>query len=408
MRFRLSLFWLLYMMGLGIFFPYFSLYLQQDRGLSGSRVGLILAMLPLVGLVAQPMWGYFADRTGSRRKTLAFVTLGMGMCCLLVGSVTGYHQVILATATLAIFSTVVLSMATAVSLAAMAEEGPHAFGLVRMWGTVGFLLSVLMFPRFLATWGSQDGLPWHHLGWIFPFTFAFALLASLAAARLPDRQALSIRSHPGDVARLLRHPPVLKLLVIVFLAHVCLQGPIHLFPLYVTDRGGEAADVGRMWVFMLLLEIPLIAFCGRTLRGLGARGLLFLGLLAEGIRWTTCALTRDLQVVQWMQLLHGVGVAGVIVGAPLYLEQAVPERLRATGQSVIAAAGYGAGSIVSISLVGWLFEHVDASTPYRLAGAGALLLTALLFVFLPPPSRPREEAEAEHVGVRSSPGGSSR
>lgn len=378
------------MMGLGIFFPYFSLYLQQDQQLSGTQVGLVLAMLPLVGLVAQPLWGYLADRTGSRRRTLAVVALGMGLTSLAVGSFDGFHNLILATAGLAIFSTVVLSMATAVSLAAMAEEGPHAFGWVRMWGTIGFLLSVLLFPRFLTVWGDDTAWPWHHLGWIFPLTFLFAVMASFAASRLPDRKALSMRSQPGDIGRLLRHPPVIRLLALVFVAHLCLQGPIYLFPLYITDRGGGAAEVGRMWVFMLLLEIPLIAFSGRTLRGLGARGLLVLGLLAEGIRWTTCALTHDLQIILVVQLLHGVGVAGVIVGGPLYLEQVVPERLRATGQSLLSATGFGAGAILSISAAGWLFEHVDASTPYRLAGWGALILAGLLFFILPAPYRPVE------------------
>lgn len=388
MRLQLSLYWLLYMLGLGIFFPYFSLYLQEDQGFSGSQVGQVVAMLPLVGLVAQPLWGYLADRTGSRRRTLTLVTLGMGVSSLALSLVDGYYPVLMATAVLAIFSTVVLSMATAVSLGAMAEEGPHAFGWVRVWGTLGFLLSVLWFPRFLATWGQRDGLPWHNLGWVFPFTFLFALLACVTAHRLPEGRSLTMRSHSGDVGRLLRHPPVLRLLGLVFLAHICLQGPIHLFPLFVTARGGEAADVGSMWVFMLLLEIPLIAYSGRTLRRLGARGLLTLGLLAEGIRWTTCAFTQNLQIIQAAQLLHGVGVAGVIVGAPLYLEQALPERLRATGQALISAAGFGAGSIVSITAVGWLFEHVDAGTPYRLAGMGALVLAIGLYMVLPAPYRP--------------------
>ena len=391
MRFRLSFFWLLYMMGLGLFFPYFGLYLQRERQLSGTQVGLVLAMLPLVGLVAQPLWGHWADRSGSRRQTLVLVTSGMGISCLLLGQFEGFRGLLLATAGLAIFSTVVLSMSTAVSLAAMAEEGPHAFGLVRMWGTIGFLISVLLFPQFLKTWGDRIDLPWQGLGWIFPLTFCFALCAATAAWHLPDRHALTLRSHPGDIARLLRHPPAKRLLAVVFLAHICLQGPIYLFPLYITDRGGGAGDLGRMWVFMLLLEIPLIALSGRTLRRLGARGLLTAGLLAEGIRWTTCAWTDDLHIVQMVQLMHGIGVAGVLIGAPLYLDQVVPERLRATGQALVAAAGFGAGAILSITAAGWLFDHVGASTPYRLAGAGALLLACVLYFVLPAPYRPAQD-----------------
>ncbi|MEE9185938.1 MAG: MFS transporter, partial [Candidatus Binatia bacterium] len=66
--FPLALFWFIYMGALGIFFPYYSLYLRENAGLSGSQVGLVLAIIPLVGIVAQPFWGQVADRTGERSR----------------------------------------------------------------------------------------------------------------------------------------------------------------------------------------------------------------------------------------------------------------------------------------------------------------------------------------------------
>src|SRR4029453_4039959 len=36
-----------------------------------------------------------------------------------------------------------------VTFAALRGHGPHAFGLVRVWGTIGYLLSVSAFPWFL-------------------------------------------------------------------------------------------------------------------------------------------------------------------------------------------------------------------------------------------------------------------
>ncbi|MFN2425747.1 MAG: MFS transporter, partial [Candidatus Binatia bacterium] len=74
----LSLYWFAMLAALGTFFPLFSLYLSDNLGLSGLETGLITAALPLAGMVAQPLWGAFADRSGSRVRILTLVTAGAG------------------------------------------------------------------------------------------------------------------------------------------------------------------------------------------------------------------------------------------------------------------------------------------------------------------------------------------
>lgn len=390
---RLSTFWFLYLMGLGIFFPYYGLYLRQNLGLRGTQAGLVLAVIPLVGLLTQPLWGQLADRTGSRRLVLAVVSAGLAVVHGGLGLADNFSAALVGTALLAIFSTAVMPLATAVSLAGLAQDGGQSFGRVRMWGTLGFLVAVVSFPRFLAR--SDDlalgPLSWHGLGQMFPVISCFGFLAAAMALRLPRSPALSLRSRRGDVRRLLSHPPAIRLLAVVVVAHICLQGPINIFPMFIASRGGDASSISEMWIYMLILEIPLVAFSGQTLRRLGPRGLLLGGLLAEGIRWTSCSLIENLEVIRVAQLLHGVGVAGIIVGAPLYLEQAVPPRLRATGQALISSAGFGAGAIVSITASGWLFEHVGPTAPFAAAGVGLFLLGLLLFRVLPAPYRPEPD-----------------
>jgi len=39
---------------LGIFYPYFALYLRENAGLTGTEVGLILAISPFIGMLTQP------------------------------------------------------------------------------------------------------------------------------------------------------------------------------------------------------------------------------------------------------------------------------------------------------------------------------------------------------------------
>lgn len=375
------------MCGWGIFFPYYSLYLGRDLGLSGSRVGLVMATIPLVALVIQPFWGHLADRTGSRRRVLALVAAGTAVTSTGLVLVRDFPTALVGTALFALFSTSVLPMATAVTLAAVAPTGIGRFGPIRMWGTLGFLTLVVAFPLLLDVLGDLGSRP--RLAWMHPLTGGFLLAAAAIALSLPDTRALTLTSERGDTRRLLAHPPVARLLVLVFTAHLFLQGSINFFPLYVRSRGGDEAMVGRMWIFMLLLEIPLIAFSGSTLRRLGARGLLTMGLLAESLRWTTCALADNMTAITAVQLMHGVGVAGVLIGAPLYLEQAVPERLRSTGQALIATIGFGAGAILSNAAFGWLLERYGPDVPYGAAGLGTFTLALAVHWWLPVPHPPQ-------------------
>lgn len=72
----ISSFWFCALGALGIFFPFFSLYLRENAGLAGWQVGVQLAVPPLVAVAAQPSWGVLADRTGSRARVLCVLALG--------------------------------------------------------------------------------------------------------------------------------------------------------------------------------------------------------------------------------------------------------------------------------------------------------------------------------------------
>ncbi len=390
----LSLFWFFYLGGLGIFFPYYSLYLRENAGLTGTQVGVVLATLPLVGMVAQPLWGQVADRTGARSTILSLLAFGAAVGLAALAAVRGFPAFVLTTAALATCSTAVVPMSVSVSLAALRDQGPHAFGLVRVWGTLGFLLFVVGFPWALnhlqRMWGlsaepggpSEPGL---HI--MFLVSSALALAAALVGPLLPRGGGVALRASRGDWPILFRQEGVVRLLLFALIGYLCLQGPMGLFPVYVRAHGGDMDTVGRMWIVMLMVEIPLVALSGAGLERVGARGLLAIGVLAGGVRWTICGLTDDIRIVYLAQSLHGVVVTGLILGGPLYLEAIVPERLRSTGQALLAMAGIGLGGIVSNTAAGWLLEHVGTDAPYLAGGMGAIALGCLVRWILPVPAR---------------------
>ena len=371
----ISAYWFFLMGALGIFFPFYSLYLDENAGLTPAQVGMVMASVPLTGMLVQPLWGVVADRTGRRARLLALLTTVSAVCYVAMYLANDFHELLVATMLLSVFATALVPLCVSVCFALMTDEGPHAFGRTRAWGTLGFLVAVVVFPRMLDPHGAiTPGLEL-----MMPGTALLAAVAALVALLLPDRVVhRSARMQRGDWRLLLRHGPFLRFLVFILGAYLCLQGPMSLFPLFIRSLGGDMLTVSHLWVVMVILEIPLVAYSGAWFARLGPRVLLAFGIGAGAIRWIVSAVAVDVNVVYAVQALHGVTVGGLMIGAPYYVDAVVPDRLRSTAQGVLSMVGVSLGGILSNFLTGMLIETVGPRAPALVGGFGALLLLLVL------------------------------
>ncbi|MEX0801763.1 MAG: MFS transporter [Candidatus Binatia bacterium] len=399
----LTLFWFTYMGSLGIFFPYFSLYLRENAGLSGTQLGMVLAIPPLIGMVAQPFWGQVADRTGARGRVLAVLTLGTAAGYLGLGYAQEFGAIVLATAALSVVGTALFPIMISVSLAILRDAGRHAFGHVRAWGTVGFFVLVMGFPWILSLYRSSysidaatPAVSQPGLEIMFPVTAAIVLAAALIALFLPKKGVVSVRAARGDWRELLHNRAFLRFLFFALLAHFLLHGPLWFFPLFVRSRGGDLEAIRGMWILMLLVEIPLVLSTGSGLKRLGARGLLTLGVIVGGLRWLLCALITDFHLLFAVQALHGVTVVGLNLGSPLYLDTVAPERLRSTAQGILSMVSLGIAGIASNTSAGWLVDRGGTDALYFICGVGSLALGGLARWILPS-SKDRSNARADAI-----------
>jgi PPP family 3-phenylpropionic acid transporter len=375
---------------LGIVFPYLSLYLKEDAGLSGAQVGLVLAMPPLMGMLAQPFWGRVADRTGARSRILVWLSLISSFGYLALGMADGFLAILLTTAILSLFSTAILPITTSVSLAVLREAGLHAFGYVRAWGTVGYFIVVIVFPWIVERYQAAHG--WYSaagasaapaLQVMFPLTAALVFSSAAVGFFLPRTGAVALHASRGDWRELLRNPPYLRLLLFSVAANLLLYGPMWLFPIFVRARGGDVATIRGMWIVMLVFEIPLVLATGSGLKRLGSRGLLAAGVLAGGLRWLLCAGITDVYWLYAVQALHGLTVVGLNLGSPLYLDDVAPEKLRSTAQGILSMVSVGIAGILSNTGAGWLIQRAGIDLLYWVSGIGCIALGGVVGAVLP-------------------------
>jgi PPP family 3-phenylpropionic acid transporter len=390
----LPLFWFVYMGSVGIVLPYYSLYLKENAGLSGTELGWVLATLPLVSIVAQPFWGQVADRTGARSRIVVLLASGSALGYLALAAAGGFWSILLATAAVAVFGTAVLPITISVSLAMLRDAGPHAFGLVRVWGTVGYFVLIVSFPWMLEEYQAARGLVRSAagtsepgLGIMFIITAVLAAGSALVGCFLPRQGVVSMRAARGDWRLLLKNHAYVRFLFFSFAAYLLSQGPMWLFPIFVRSRGGDIETIRNLWIYMLVVEIPLVLASGSGLKRFGARGLLGVGVIAGGMRWLLSALTHDPELLSLVQTLHGVTVVGLLMGGPLYLDVVTPEKLRSTAQALLSMVGVGIAGIASNLGSGWLLDIAGINALYAATGIASTLLGCLVWWILPAPER---------------------
>ena len=154
------------------------------------------------------------------------------------------------------------------------------------------------------------------------------------------------------------------------------------------------ATVSYMWIWMIALEIPLVANAGRIFERMGGRSMMMVGTAAGGLRWLACSLVHELAVVYPIQLLHAAVVAGLLVGGALHAERLAPERLRSTGQAGLVAIGWSVGGILSSTLGRLLLDAHGVDVLYAVGGCGGLGVALSARWLLPSePAQPRSEPD---------------
>lgn len=392
---NLAALWWFVLAALGLFFPFYTLYLKEGVGLSGTTVGLIAATLPATGLLAQPLWGRIADRTGARSRVLSWICVGAAVGYTALSGPQSAMGLALGTIFLALFSTSLIPNCVSVSLASLPAADAHAYGRVRVLGTIGFATCVGLAPYGLGWLDPGANTEPVALRRLLPIAGVLVGCAALVSRQLPQTQAVRIRAQKGDWKSLLRNGRFMRVLVFSFLTYLFTQGAMVLFPLLISEQGGGVPAISRMWLLMLVLEIPLVLAFGAAVNRIGSRGIIAIGTAAASLRWLTSGFSDDILIIGAVQILHGVTVWGIILALPFYVDRVVPPHLRATAQGLLAMVGVSLGSILSNLGAGWLTEHFGSNTPARIAGIASLLLALTLPLFI---GSIRDETSASNVG----------
>ncbi len=366
---NLSLFYFFYFAILGAQAPYWSPYLQS-LSFGAAEIGQLTAVLMLTKVFAPSLWGWLTDRYGHRMALVRFGALATLLIFCVVPLLRNYWPLAIVIACYSLFWNAILPQFEVVTLARLGDK-PHHYSRIRLWGSVGFTVMVLVAGVLIGELGIQI------LPWLMIVAMTGMLLASWTVRDKPVQ--LSHESTRGFLP-ILKRRDVLSF----FLAAALMQvghGPYYtFFSIYMADLGHSSALIGVLWALGVMAEIILFWFMHRLMPSVGVKWLLLSALILAALRWLLLGLyAENFVIVVLTQLLHAATFGSFHAASIEYVRQIFGTVHAGQGQAFYSGISFGGGAALGALISGYAWEWGGGS--WTFIGAGLISMVAALVVW---------------------------
>jgi PPP family 3-phenylpropionic acid transporter len=339
---HIRLFYAAYFAAMGLVLPYFPVYLSH-RGLDVGMIGVFTGLLALSRMISPPIIGGMLDRRHGG-DTRAFIAIASAIAALLaLGFPWAVSREWLALLTLGFgfLWAAALPLTDGISVT-VAESTLAAYGHLRLWGSVGFVLASLAGGIWLVD-ARIDAFPW--------LLALMLAVAALSARGFPQGME---RLHAARVGREKVAPAFGLLLAAGFAMQLSHGAYYGLYSLYLLHAGYTGAQVGALWVLGVLAEIALMWRASGAIERMAPVPVIIICLLLAALRWLGIGLTTAWLVLAVLQLLHAASFAAFHLSAVTWVRRLVPAGRYASAQGWYSATGFGLGSTIGIMGSAWI------------------------------------------------------
>jgi PPP family 3-phenylpropionic acid transporter len=347
---------------LGAYLPYFPSWLEA-QGVDGVAIGVIASAMPAMNVLGPPAFGALADRLGLRGGILRLSCAGALLAFAAITALSRdgalpFAALLALVASFAFFRSPMVLLADVVALELAESPRAPSYGRLRLWGSVGFLVTAAAAGR----WIDPSTL-------LLPAAVALLLAATLVAAFfLPARVALPAPPAPGQVRALLADGGFQLFLLAAFLGQGAQSVYDLCFSRHLRDLGAGGTLVGAAWALGVAAEVALLAASAPLLSRFGAPRLLMVAFAGATLRWLLIAGLRSPWLLLLLQPLHALSFALMWVASLGVVKDHAGPRTLASAQGV-ATASAAAGMVLAMPLWGALYRRGGGALAFTTAAA---------------------------------------
>jgi PPP family 3-phenylpropionic acid transporter len=364
---RLSGFYFFYFASLGALLPYWGLYLKS-LGFDITAIGNLMAIIMATKIISPNIWGWIADHTGRRMGIVRIGSLCAALTFAGVFFQDGFVWLAVVMMLFSFFWNAALPQFEATTFYHLGEQ-IHRYSSVRLWGSIGFIVTVW------GLGGLMEGQGLQLLPWILFGLFAAIWINSLL---VPEEAAGHLPLDHSPLRKILTQPHVLGLLLVCFLMQAG-HGPYYTFySIHMKAYDYSLGLIGGLWALGVIAEVGVFLLMHRLVPKFGLRNLLLISLLLAVVRWLLIGLFPEhLGVMLLAQCLHAATFGVYHAAAIQLIHTYFKGKHQGKGQALYSSLSFGAGGAIGSLYSGYVYDYFGA-LPMFVIAAGLSLLAFLI------------------------------
>lgn len=369
LQWRIPGYYFAYFAALGIFLPFWPLYLKNE-GFDPAAIGFLMGLFGLTKLAGPPVVGWLSDHLGQPMRWVRLASLLTLIGFTAVFAVQGLWTMALVMALFTLAWNAAMPQFDAVTLQHLGERA-NRYSRIRLWGSVGFIVTALGIGPLLDLWGPAM-LPW-------ALMLVFAGMVMLAAmVPGPREEVCEIKVARGPVLPILKRPEVFLFLAASLLLQASHGTYYAFFSLHLEQHGHSKALTGSLWALGVLAEVGIFMVVHLLLPRFGAVRLMQMALLLTTLRWAVIgSLADSIVALVLAQLVHAFSFGVAHAASVEFIRQHFTGGTQGRGQALLSSVCYGAGGVIGFWLAGLSWQWLGAQ-PSFVISAGMALAGAVL------------------------------
>jgi MFS transporter, PPP family, 3-phenylpropionic acid transporter len=374
-------FYYLLFSGIAFIGPFIVLF-YQSLGFTGTQIGLMTGLTPLVAMVGAPFWTGVADATQRHRWIMGIALLAAMASMLIVPYLTAFLPVLVLLMIYNLFGAPISSLADSATMAMLGPE-KQMYGRIRLGGALGYGLSVPVAGLLVQIYGLRAAF----------FGCALLMFLSFLVSQKFVYSTLREGSFSFKNLRvLMSRPRWIYFLSLAFSGGFALASAHYYFFPYMKELGAKESLMGLGLTIGMISEIPMMFYGHKLLKRFKPFGLLKLAIGVTVLRLLLLAATWNPNFVLVIQLLGGMTFPVVWIAGVSFADENAPDGMKATAQGILNAVVIGFGVASGGFVGGLLLESIGGRGLHLVFGL--VVLAILIIISLLTARLPEEPAPA--------------
>ncbi len=333
-------------------------------GMDGNQIGLLIALPPLIAIVAGPVWGLIADRLGIHDRLLTIVTALNPLPLLAMIWLHSFGWLVALAAIHSLFWSPIQSLTDSIALSALGPDR-YRYSVIRAYGSLGYA------P---VAWLTGILIQGNDIRWIF-VGYAFLMgTGSLLSLRVRTQQRALPRRIGKGLGQLVRDRRWQRLMLAIFLAMLVQEVTNGYGGLYLDTLGASESLIGFSGALGSIVQtVVMLTLLPALLSNWGSERLLKLSFGMFTVRFALWAALPFPVIAALNQALLGLSFGAALVAAVDLADRYAPEGMAATSQALVTSLITGLGRSLGGMLGGVSYEGIGPQPTFALFGGVSIL-----------------------------------